>query len=72
MNYSCIIVAPGHLKDIFEVECGSMNRSTISAHEEGSNTIFTLTAQDPVALRSSMNLISKLLIIYDKMEHITK
>lgn len=72
MNLFCKITADENLIDIFNVEQDSRNRSSLNITQENNQTHFLIKAKDPVALRASTNLVTKLLISHEKIKSLVK
>lgn len=74
MNYtSTILVKTKDHKDlleIFEPELKNMinSRASYNIEEEKGSLKFTITAKDSVSLRSTLNSITKLLTVYEKLK----
>lgn len=72
MNYnstiSLVVDTPKDLFDIFEPELKSFNdRSSYTIGIEGNKITFNIIAKDSVSLRSTLNSITKLLTVYEKL-----
>jgi tRNA threonylcarbamoyladenosine modification (KEOPS) complex Pcc1 subunit len=70
MNYLFELKAfPDDASKLFEVakaESGKGDRSELSIAKKGKNVIFNISAADHIALKASMNTVSKILSIYEK------
>jgi len=51
----------------FEPEVGEKNRSSFKIKKEKDHVLFEITAEDSVALRATLNSITKLLTTYEKV-----
>lgn len=74
MNYKATLEAFGDCKKImaaFEAEeKRNEDRSSLNIREEKEKIIFDIQAKDSVALRATLNNITKLLTVFEKMENI--
>ena len=62
---------PDKIIDCFNAEGEKKeDRSEISFEKKEDSVVFNVKAKDPVALRASLNSITKLLIVYEKIEKI--
>ena len=58
---------PKELKACFEPELADKKRSNFKIKEEDGCLIFQIEADDSVALRATMNGITKLITVYEKV-----
>lgn len=72
MNYSASITADldASLLRSFKPENKEGSRSSYTVSQKDDKIIFTIRASDAVSLRASLNSITKLLIISEKMGNI--
>ena len=63
---------PDKLYEIIECEAGKKDRSELKIEKEKDNINFRITANDSIALKSSMNVVIKILTIYEKTESMIK
>jgi len=74
MNYELEFKAFGDSKALFECfkpEILKRDRATVDLKEKKDHLLFEIKAKDPIALRATMNSISKLLAVYEKMKKIS-
>ena len=75
MNYFATISVNGDADKIFscmQAEIKSYDRSSFTIDKKDGEVVFTIEAQDPVALRATFNSISQLLTIYEKTQELLK
>jgi hypothetical protein len=68
MSYTATLVAegdPDKLFDCFASEETSFDRSSFTIKKTQEGILFSITANDAVALRATLNSISQLLIIFE-------
>lgn len=73
MNYTATIKVTGDPEKItkcFEPEVNEKNRANFIIKKEKDHVLFEINAEDSVALRATMNSITKLLTTYEKVEGI--
>lgn len=63
---------PEELYKIIKCEAGKKDRSEIKIKKEKNKIIFDISANDSIALKSSMNLALKILTIHEKTENLIK
>ena len=72
MNYTAEIIVEGDstkIKKCFEVEQFKKDRSEFEIEEKGDKAVFKIKAKDSVALRATLNSITKLLTVYEGIEN---
>lgn len=74
MKYHAEIIVNNDKKLLkcFENEQGNEDRSKFEIREDGEKLKFLVEAQDSVALRATLNSITKLFTIYEKIEEIVE
>jgi len=73
MKYKSEIKVYGDIDKIiksFEPETGKKDRSKFSIKKEKDYVLFEIEATDSVALRATLNRITKLLTVYEKISEI--
>jgi tRNA threonylcarbamoyladenosine modification (KEOPS) complex Pcc1 subunit len=73
MNYKAEIKVygdPEKISKCFEPETNEKNRANFSLKKEKDHVLFEINAKDSVALRATLNSITKLLTTYEKVENI--
>ena len=71
MKLTAVIKAYGDPKEIsacFEPELADKKRSNFTITKNKDHVLFNIKAEDSVALRATLNSITKLLTVYEKME----
>ena len=71
MNYKAKIVVDGDpikLYKLFHTELLGSKRSSCSIQKQKKGVVFEITSKDSVALRATLNSITKLLTVYEKIE----
>jgi tRNA threonylcarbamoyladenosine modification (KEOPS) complex Pcc1 subunit len=54
----------------FQTEINERDRSKLNIKKEKDHVLFEVNAEDPVALRATLNMITKLLTIYEKIDRL--
>lgn len=76
MKYNLVLTIdtknPDKFFQIVNSEGGRKDRSEIKVRKAEQKVIFNISAGDPVAMKASVNLILKILIIYEKTENLVK
>ena len=73
MKYnSKIEVSEGDVYPCFATESISKERSDFRIKKGKNKVIFEVTAKDAVAFRATMNMITQLLTVYEKVKNIEK
>jgi tRNA threonylcarbamoyladenosine modification (KEOPS) complex Pcc1 subunit len=69
MRYSAVIKIKDEegLKDLFLDFEGETDRSSVKISEESGYIVFSVTAKDSVALRATLNSITKIFTAYENM-----
>ena len=73
MKYTAELKAYGDVEKIFECfkpEVEEKNRSAFKITKKKDYVLFEIDAEDSVALRATLNSISKLLTVYEKIENV--
>ena len=73
MKYSSEIKVTGDIDKIikcFEPEVGKKDRSSFNIKKEKNHALIEIDASDSVALRATLNSITKLLTVYENMEKV--
>ena len=73
MKYETELKVYGDTKkilDCFKPETNKQDRSSFDIKQGDGYLIFNIQAEDSVALRATLNSITKLLTVYEKMEEI--
>ncbi|MEA3430508.1 MAG: KEOPS complex subunit Pcc1 [Nanoarchaeota archaeon] len=69
MKYEAVVKVVGSVDLVYKafiVEKGKFSRSEFDVVQEGDEVHFVVKAQDPAALRATLNSITKLLSVYEK------
>jgi tRNA threonylcarbamoyladenosine modification (KEOPS) complex Pcc1 subunit len=74
MRYHAEITANNDKKLLkcFETEQGKEDRSKFEIKEEAKKIKFMIEAEDSVALRATLNSITKLLTVYEKIDNMSE
>lgn len=76
MKYNLVLTIdtknPDKFFQIVKSEEGRKDRSEIKVRKAEQKVIFNISAGDPVAMKASVNLILKILTIYEKTENLVK
>ena len=76
MRYNLVLTFntndPERLYETIKCEAGEKDRSTIKIEKEKKKIIFNISANDSIALKSSMNLVLKIATIHEKTENMIK
>ena len=70
MKYSALLKVYGDVDSIFkcfEPETAERDRSGFKIKKEKDHVLFEVSSQDSVALRATLNSITKLLTVYEKV-----
>ena len=74
MKYSLELAAsaeePERLARVAGLEAGKGERAELAIEKRGKSVVFRIDARDHIALRASMNTVSKILSIYEKTKAI--
>jgi len=76
MKYSLVLSFSTDIPDkifrIFSPEAGKKDRAEIKIEKADKEVVFRVSANDSVALKSSVNIILKILSVYEKTEKLMK
>lgn len=73
MKYSALLKVygdSGKIAECFEPELNKKNRAGIKLTKKENFVLFEIDAKDSVALRATLNSITKLLTVYEKIEKV--
>ena len=57
--------------ELIKPELNQIGRSSVAYKKQKDHITFSITAEDPTALRAAINAILKLYIVYEKMKKIS-
>lgn len=73
MKYIASLRAYGDVDKIYEsfqTEINEKDRSKLSIKKEKDHVLFEIEAKDSIALRATLNMVTKLLTVYEKIERL--
>jgi len=70
MNATITIQRDARIHELFAPEDKDIGRAQYTITEDDTHIMFHITAEDAVAMRASLNAITKLLTIWEKTEHL--
>ncbi|MBI2548563.1 hypothetical protein HYW21_04395 [Candidatus Woesearchaeota archaeon] len=65
-----ILDAPPELRDLLRIDHQKAERSEIKILQQKKGLLLRITAQDAVALRATMNTITQLLSVHEKLQRV--
>ncbi len=70
MNATITVPYDKRLYELFAAEDKDIGRAQYTMSDDGKTLSFTIVAEDAVAMRASLNAITKLLTIWEKTQHL--